>query len=321
MLGVLFSDISFWSLLLTIFANAIRVGTPYLFVSIGECITERAGRVNLGLEGTLVMGAMTGFGVSFLSTKYGLSPDLAPWLGVLAAGVIGAWMGAMHAVICNRPRVNSVAVGIAMMVFGVGLAAYIGTMLVKPKAPRLPDIDFGWWSDDSNVRDTLRINALFLVGVALAPLLAWMLNSSRWGMLIRVAGESEEAAAALGYSVDRIRLLATTAGGVLAGIGGSFLSLYYPGNWNERISTGQGLMAVALVIFARWNPINCLWASLLFGGVGSIGLALKGQNLVGPAAGYLWNTAPCVLTLVIMMLTSSRARAMVGAPMELARVR
>jgi simple sugar transport system permease protein len=319
--GVEIGDISYWSLLLAIVANAIRVGTPYLFVSIGECITERAGRVNLGLEGTLVMGAMAGFGVSYLTTAHGVSPEVAPWLGVLAASAIGACMGALHAVICNRPRVNSVAVGIAMMVFGVGLAAYLGTALVKPKAPRLPDIDFGAWSADPNIRDTLRINALFLVGVALAPLLAWMLNKSRWGLLLRLAGESEEAASALGYSVNRIRLLATTAGGVLAGIGGSFLSLYYPGNWNERISTGQGLMAVALVIFARWNPVYCLWASLLFGGVGSIGLALKGQNLVGPAAGYLWNTAPCVLTLVIMILTSSRARAMIGAPMELARVR
>ncbi len=314
-------DINVWGLVLTIFANAIRVGTPYLFVSIGECITERAGRVNLGLEGTLVMGAMSGFGVCYLGTKYGLPPEVAPWLGVLAAGVIGACMGALHALICNRPRVNSVAVGIAMMVFGVGLAAYIGTTLVKPKAPRLPDIDFGFWSADPAIRDTLRINALFLVGAALAPLLAWLLYASRWGLLLRLAGESEDAASALGYSVNRIRLVATTAGGVLAGIGGSFLSLYYPGNWNERISTGQGLMAVALVIFARWNPINCLWAALLFGGVGSIGLALKGQNLVGPAAGYLWNTAPCVLTLAIMFLTSSRARAMIGAPMELARVR
>jgi simple sugar transport system permease protein len=310
-----------WAVSLAIFTNAIRVGTPYLFVSLGECITEKSGRVNLGLEGTLVMGAMAGFGVSYLTSARGVPPEVAPWLGVVAAGAIGAFMGALHAVICNRPRVNFVAVGIALMVFGVGLAAYLGTALVKPKAPRLPDIDFGFWSGNSAVRDALRINALFLVGVALAPLLAWILRDTRWGLKLRLAGESEEAAAAMGYSVPRIRLLATTVGGVLAGIGGSFLSLYYPGNWNERISTGQGLMAVALVIFARWKPVNCLWASLLFGGVGSIGLALKGQDLIGPAAGYLWNTAPCVLTLGIMILTSSRARAMIGAPLELSRAR
>ncbi|HWY88742.1 MAG TPA: hypothetical protein VNX28_18670, partial [Gemmataceae bacterium] len=99
-----------------------------------------------------------------------------------------------------------------------------------------------------------------------------------------------------------------------AGIGGSFLSLYYPGSWNERLSSGQGITAVALVIFARWSPIRCLWASLLFGGASSLGLALQTQDLVSSYASYLWNTAPYVLTLAIMMITSSRSRAMAGAP-------
>lgn len=306
---------------LAIFAGAIRVGTPFLFVSLGECVTEKSGRVNLGLEGTLVMGAMSGFGVSYLATKYGLPEAMAPWCGVLAAGLVGAIMGAIHAVICNRPRVNYVAVGIAMMIFGIGLASFLGVPLVKPAAPKLPDINFGWWSTNESVRAALQINALFLVGLILAPLLAWMLRRTRWGLMLRLAGESEEAAAAMGYSVNRIRLLATVVGGVLAGIGGSFLSLYYPGSWKEGISTGQGLMAVALVIFARWDPIKCLWASLLFGGVGSVGLALQGQGLTSSAVGYLWATAPYVLTLVIMMLTSSRARAMIGAPLELSRAR
>ena len=116
---------------------------------------------------------------------------------------------------------------------------------------------------------------MFLIGLVLTPLLAWMLNSTRWGMILRLAGESEEAAAAMGYSVNIIRICATALGGFLAGIGGSYLSLYYPGSWNEQISTGQGLMAVALVIFARWDPVRCLWASLLFGGAGSLGLALQ----------------------------------------------
>jgi simple sugar transport system permease protein len=121
--------------------------------------------------------------------------------------------------------------------------------------------------------------------------------------------------------VARIRILATALGGVLAGIGGSYLSLYYPGSWSERISNGQGLMAVALVIFARWGPVRCLWASLLFGGVGSLGLALQGANMTTAAMAYLWNTAPYVLTLSLMILTSSRARAMIGAPAELSRAR
>jgi ABC-type uncharacterized transport system permease subunit len=204
-----------------------------------------------------------------------------------------------------------------MMLFGMGLAFYLGKPFIQPSAPQLPAFNFGWWSSIEQVQAALRINVLFLIGLVLAPLLAWMLKYTRWGMILRLAGESEEAAAAMGYSVNRIRILATAAGGVLAGIGGSYLSLYYPGSWSEQISSGQGLMAVALVIFAKWDPIRCLGASLLFGGVGSLGLALQGQNLTSAAQAYIWNAAPYILTLGIMILTSSRARAMAGAPATL----
>src|SRR5581483_10714325 len=115
--------------------------------------------------------------------------------------------------------------------------------------------------------------------------------------------DSENAARAIGYPVNGIRWLCTSVGGLLAGIGGSFLSLYYPGSWNEGLSSGQGLMAVALVIFARWDPLRCLYASLLFGGTGALGPALQS---VGVSSGYyLFNAAPYVLTLVIMVATSS----------------
>jgi ABC-type uncharacterized transport system permease subunit len=304
-------------LLVFLFGGIIRQGTPYLFVSLGECITERSGRVNLGLEGTLFMGAMTGYAVSLYSGS--------PWLGVLAAGLAGAPLGGLHAVLCNLPRVNFVAMGIAMMYFGIGLAKFLGKPLIQPAAPKLGDIDFGLlWCNiigqnpegymSEQVRNALRVNELFLIGLVLTPLLAWMLTSTRWGMILRLAGESEEAAAAMGYSVNTIRIMATAVGGFLAGVAGSYMSLYYPGSWSEQISSGQGLMAVALVIFARWSPIRCLWASLLFGGASSLGLALQTQDLVSSYASYLWNTAPYVLTLVIMMITSSRSRAMAGAP-------
>src|SRR5450755_724778 len=120
-------SIGLWSVPLAVVGGAIRVSTPFLFVSLGECMTELSGRVNLGLEGTLVMGAMSGYGVSL---KTG-----SPWLGVLAAAAIGMLLGATHAVICNRPRVNAVAVGIAMMIFGMGLANFLGKPLIQPSAP------------------------------------------------------------------------------------------------------------------------------------------------------------------------------------------
>ncbi len=303
--------LGWWGVPLAVIAGAVRVSTPFLFVSLGECLTERSGRINLGLEGTLVMGAMTGYGVSYLTGS--------PWLGVLAAGIVGSLFGAAHAAFCSLPRVNDIAIGIALMLFGIGLAFYLGKPLIEPQALILPSIDLGRWSSIPQLRDALRVNALFLIGIALAPALVWALKRTRWGLVLRTAGESADAALALGYSVNLIRLRATMAGGFLAGIGGSFLSLYYPGSWNERLSSGQGITAVALVIFARWDPMLCFWASILFGGAGALGPALQS---VGVTEGYyLFNAAPYILTLLIMIITCSPRRTLTGAPAELSITR
>jgi simple sugar transport system permease protein len=303
--------IGWWGVPIAVLGGAIRVSTPFVFVSLGECLTERSGRINLGLEGTLVMGAMCGYGTSYLTGS--------PWLGVLAAGIAGAAMGIGHASVCGLPRVNDIAVGIALMLFGTGLAFYLGKPLIEPTAPRLPAIDFGWWSSVPQVRAALRINALFLIGIVLAPALVWALRTTRWGLILRTAGESADAARAMGYSVNAIRMQATMVGGFLAGIGGSFLSLYYPGSWNEGLSSGQGITAVALVIFARWSPMLCFLASLLFGGAAALGPALQS---VGISQGYhLFNAAPYILTLLIMILTCSPSRTLSGAPAELSITR
>jgi len=297
--------------LVAVLGGALRVSTPFLFVSLGECLTEKSGRVNLGLEGTLVMGAMSGYGVSYLTGS--------PWLGVLGAGCVGVLFGALHGWLCARKKVNDIAVGIALMLFGIGLAFFVGKPLIKPTAPRLPAISFGWWSASAQVQAALKVNALFLVGVALAFALPFLLRRTRWGLVLRIAGESADTARALGYDVNRVRLLATMAGGFLAGVGGSFLSLFYPGSWNEGLSSGQGLMAVALVIFARWNPVRCLAASLLFGGASALGPALQSAGVT--QGYYLFNAAPYVLTLLIMIATSSATRTLAGQPAELTAAR
>ncbi len=300
-----------WGVPLAVLGGALRVSTPFLFVSLGECLTEKSGRVNLGLEGTLVMGAMVGYGASLLTGS--------AWLGVLAAGCAGLLLGALHAALCARPRVNDVAVGIALMIFGVGLAFFLGKPLIKPTAPRLGALELGAFSDVGAIRSALQINVLLPVGAALAVALHLLLRRTRWGLALRTVGESAEAAAALGFDVVRVRARATMAGGFLAGIGGSFLSLYYPGSWNEGLSSGQGLMAVALVIFARWEPLRCLWASLLFGGASALGPALQS---VGVTQGYhLFGAAPYLLTLALMIATSSAHRRLAGQPAELAAAR
>lgn len=301
------TELGWWGVLIAVAGGAVRVSTPYLFVSLGETLTEKSGRVNLGLEGTLVMGAMSGYAVAYASG--------APWLGALVAGLAGAFFGLLHAAVCNLPRVNDVAVGIALFLLGTGLAFYLGKPFIEPVAPRLPHLALGAWSGSPAVRAALEISPLFLVGLVLAPLLAWGLRRTRWGLVVRTVGDNADAARALGYSVERVRALATMAGGFLAGIGGSFLSLYYPGTWNEALSSGQGLMAIALVIFARWNPLACFWVSLLFGGATALGPALQSVGITSNY--YLYNAAPYVLTLVLLVASSSTKHRLVGAPSEL----
>lgn len=301
------NDLGLWVIPLAILGGAIRVSTPFLFVSLGEVLTERSGRINLGLEGTLVFGAMSGYAIAYLTGS--------PWLGVLAAALGGAFFGLIHGLICSLPRVNDIAVGIAIMILGMGLAFYFGKPYVQPVAPDLPSINFGWWSDVPQVKAALRVNVLFLIGAALAFGMWWMFRATKLGLIVRVVGDSTDAARAMGLRPALIRTLATAAGGAFAGVGGAYLSLFYPGSWNEGISSGQGLMAVALVIFARWNPIACFGAALLFGGAGALGPTLQS---VGISEGYyLFFAAPYVLTLGVLIATSSPSRAMTGAPGEL----
>jgi simple sugar transport system permease protein len=292
---------------LAVIGGAVRVGTPFLFVSLGECLTEKSGRINLGLEGVLVFSAMAGFGGAYLTGSV--------WLGVLLAGASGGLLASLHGLLCSLQRVSDIATGIALMLLGTGLAFYLGKPLIQPQAPQIPSIALGAWSASPQVQAALSINALFPLGIVLAGLMAWGLRNTRWGLVVRMAGDSSDAARALGYSVNAVRIAATTAGGFIAGLGGASLSLYYPGSWNEGLSSGQGLIAVALVIFARWSPWRCLGAALLFGGAGAIGPALQS---VGVTSGYyLFNAIPYVLTLAILVVTCSPKRALKGAPMEL----
>ena len=303
--------IGWWGVPLAIVAGTLRGSAPFLFVSLGECLTEKSGKINLGLEGNLLMGAMSAYAVAYL-TEGTVGSAVSPWLGVLAAGISGMMLAFIHAWLSQQPKVNDVAVGIAMIIFGSGLAFFLGKPFIQPSAPALPSIGLGDWSSVSQIQQTFRINLLFVIGIAIAPLMAWFFKSTRWGLLIRAVGDNPDAALAMGISIRKVRMLCIMAGGFLAGIGGAYLSLYYPGSWSERISSGQGLMAVALVIFARWNPVQCLWASMLFGGAQAIGPALQAVGIEGGY--YLFNAAPYVLTLLIMIVTCSPKRTISGAP-------
>ncbi len=295
------------TVLVAMIAGALRVSTPFLFVSLGECLTEKSGRINLGNEGVLVLGAMVAYATSYHTAS--------PWAGVLAAAVAGAALGGVHGAVCALARVNDVAMGIAIMLAGTGIAFFLGKPYIQPSAPHLPSLPLGFWSDLPQVRSALAVSPLFFVGLAAAVMLHWLFRQTRLGLRVRIVGDSADAARALGLHIDRTRLVATAAGSALAGIGGAFLSLSYPGSWNEGLSSGQGLMAVALVVFARWNPLHCITASLIFGAAGALGPSLQ---TVGVTEGYyLFYAAPYVVTLAILAITVRPGRALAGMPGEL----
>ena len=297
-------SIGLWEVPLAVLAGAIRGGTPFLFVSTGECLTEKSGKINLGLEGVLLMGAMRAYAVSYKTNS--------PWLGLLAAGVAGMILGFVHAWLTQQPKVNDIPAGIAMIIFGSGLAFFLGKPFIQPLAPQLPGWEFGAWSSNPALRSALRICPLFFVGVGIAFAMNWFFRSTRWGLFVRAVGDKPDAARAMGISVWGVRTLSIMAGSGLAGIGGAYLSLFYPGSWTERVSGGQGMIAVALVIFGRWNPVQCLWASLLFGGAQALGPAL--QSVGVSSYYYLFNASPYILTLLVMIATCSDKKQLAGQP-------
>ncbi len=305
------SNGAFSTLAIATLAGALRVSTPFLFVSLGECLTEKSGRINLGNEGVLVLGAMTAYAASYHTGN--------PWLGVMVAAICGALLGALHAGLCSLTRINDIAMGIAIMLAGTGIAFFFGKPYVQPSAPLLPTLPLGFWSDSPQIRSALDVSPLFFMGVLVGLFMAWAFQNTRTGMIVRIVGDSADAARAMGLRINRVRLAATAAGSALAGIGGAFLSLVYPGSWNEGLSSGQGLIAVALVVFARWDPLACIAAALLFGAAGALGPSL--QTVGVTQAYYLFNAAPYVLTLVLMFIAVAPGRRMRGAPGELSIVR
>src|SRR5579872_5661595 len=289
--------------------GAVRGSIPYMYVSLGECLTEKAGRINLGMEGILLMGAMTAFAVSERTGS--------PWLGALAAALVSGLLGLLHGGLTELSGVNDIAAGIAMFIFGSGLAFFFGKQFVAPMAPQLPVLDLGSGIANSAIHAALRISPLFLLGIAAAFLLHYSLERTRWGLHLRAVGDAPEAARSMGIPVRAHRVLATTIGGALAGIGGAHLTLYFPGIWSEGISGGQGLMAVALVIFARWSPLRCLAASLLFGGAQALGPSLQSAGISGFY--HVFNASPYLLTLGVMIFSCSRNRTLTGIPGAIAR--
>jgi simple sugar transport system permease protein len=282
-----------------------------VFAALGELVTEKSGVLNLGVEGMMLMGAVTGFAVA--------SQTGNPWLGAVAGMVAGAAMALIFAVLTLNLMANQVASGLALTLFGIGLSAFLGksyesVSLVVAPPPAIPLLS------QIPVVGPLLFNYHLLVYVswALFAVIAWFLYKSRAGLVLRSIGESPESAHAIGYPVIRIRYLATLFGGAMAGLGGAYLSEFYAPLWVEGMTAGRGWIALALVVFATWRPARVMIGAYLFGGVTIAQFFAQGAGVSIPS--QFLSSLPYLATIVVLVFISRNlATIRLNAPVSLSK--
>lgn len=295
------------SLLTAILAAAIGAGTPILFAALGELLAERAGILNLGVEGMMLVGAVSGF---LATVKTG---DL--WMGLVVAMVAGGLLALVHAFLTITLRANQVVSGLALALFGSGLSSYLGKPLIGVPAPvsfrglDLPGLGqipfFGpvFFNQD----------ALVYVTYLLVPLLWFFLYRTRPGLHLRSVGENPACADVMGVNVFAIRYVYVIAGGMLAGAGGAYLSLAYAPSWIDNMTAGRGWIAIALVIFATWDPVRALIGAYLFGGVDALVFRIQALGALVPS--FFLKMLPYIFTIIVLIVaTRQTQRRRVGAP-------
>ncbi len=298
--------------LVSVLTAAIAAGTALLFACLGELLCERAGVLNLGVEGMMLMGALAGFAVALWTTNL--------WLGTLAAIVVGGLMAAIHALLTVGLQANQVVSGLALTIFGSGLSAYLGQDLVGIPAPvAFRDLSLPLLGDIPGLGPIFfRQDALVYVSFLLVPALWWYVYRSRQGLRLRAIGERPAAADAMGIDVARLRALYVIVGGALAGLGGAAISLGTNPGWTENLTAGRGWIAVALVIFAGWNPARAAVGAYLFGGVEAGQFRLQSAGVGIPS--FFLNMLPYLFTILVLIIaTRDAARRHIGAPAALGR--
>jgi ABC-type uncharacterized transport system permease subunit len=294
---------------LGLLAGAILSGTSLLYATLGETIVERSGIVNLGLEGVLLVGAAAGFAVAAVTGS--------PWLGLALAGVAGAIMNLMFGWLVVTRKANQLASGLAMMFFGFGASALIGAPYVGAVITGLPKWRPSYFADLSWVKLTTLFDydVLTWLAVPVAILAWWALFRTRWGLGLRAVGESPVAAFASGRDPAVFQYQALLLGGFLGGLAGAHLSLSLTETWAENMTAGRGFIAIALVIFSKWNPLRAIVGALLFGGAEALELQLQARgSLVSP---FLLEMFPYLLTLAVLLFWGGSRR--LAAPASLGR--
>ena len=280
-------------------AGAVRSGTSVLYATLGEVIPERAGVINLGAEGCMLAGACAGFIATFRSGN--------AYVGVLAAALAGAALALIHAFLVVTRGANQLASGLALTFFGLGITAYFGRPYVGKQIHGLGELPIPGLSNMPFVGEVLFSHDLLTYLVfPLGPAIWWLLFRSRLGLQLRAAGESPEATFAAGLSPARLRYLAVMLGGGLAGLGGAQLSLAYTQTWVDGMTNGRGFIAVALVIFAMWNPLRGIAGALLFGGAIAFQLQLQARGV--SISQFLLDMIPYVVTLAVLLVWGRAGR-------------
>jgi simple sugar transport system permease protein len=297
------------NLFIDVLTGGVRGGTSILYAALGETISERAGVINLGTEGSMLLGALAAYMVAADTGN--------PWLGALVGGLAGALLSLIHALLVVWRGANQFASGLTMLFLALGLTSLFGATYVGRSITSFDVVPIPLLSQIPVLGPILFTqDPLVYISFAFVPIIWFLLFRTKAGLLIRTAGERSETLVVHGFSVQQIRIGAVTLGGFFAGIGGAHLSIAYTNSWFENMVAGRGFIAVALVIFASWSPVKVLGGAYLFGAALALGPALQ-------ARGYSINqfalhVIPFVLTIVV--LAALGRRTISAAPAELKRV-
>lgn len=289
-------------MLITLFAAAIGAATPLLFATIGEIYTEKAGNLNLGVEGMMIMGAVIGFGTGFVTGN--------PYLAMLGAMLAGAVGGGIYALLTITLRANQVVSGLALTIFGEGFASFVGQAWVGHSAPETVKILFrtveipGLSSIPFFGDVFFKQNLFVYLSYILVFGSLFYFKRTRWGNNLRAVGENAGAADASGINIEAYKYVHIIFGGALAGLGGAYLSLVTVPVWQEGITGGRGWIAVALVIFASWKPLKAMVGAILFGGLDIIGFRLQGMGI--HISQYLIDMLPYLSTIAVIIVSTRK---------------
>ncbi len=287
-------------------ASLMVAATPILLAAVGELVVERAGVLNLGVEGMMITGAVCGFIVAVTTGS--------PLLGFVGAALGGALLSVLFGVLTQFLLSNQVATGLALTLFGLGLSALLGQGYVGVKSPTLSPVDLGPLSDLPVVGPILFAQDIIVYASLLLVAGVWaFLKFSRFGLILRAVGENHDAAHALGYHVIRVRMLAIMFGGACAGLGGGYLSLVRVPQWTEGMTAGAGWIALAIVVFASWRPWRLVLGAYLFGGVAVLQLNLQAAGIKVPVE--ILSMSPYLATILVLVIISvGRAPGSLGKP-------